>query len=550
MLFLFCLSWNGVLRAAGVLAESSKKNHGPVYVPLDSWIYPAFRRLAALGYVPDADTLVAPWTRQECLSFVEEAADFASRRSSKTGFGAANNEALRLLSDLRAEFENDTESATEARVESVYARVTQIGGLPLQDSYHFGQTLENDFGRPFGEGTSTDVGFSGYGTAGRFSGYLRTEFQSAPGTPPYPQGVQNVISALDGIPGKPDRGMPGSPRFDPLEMYIGANFHPFNVTIGKQSIWWGPGQSSAFHFSDNAEPIYALRISQSSPVLLPGPFRWLGRIRTEFVLGRLSGHEFPVGPFINAQKITLQLTENLEVGFTRSAIFAGAGHPLTTGGFLQSLFSASSSGGSAFGSANDPGDRRCGFDFRWRVPMLRRYVTVYSDSLADDEPSPLANPKRAAWGPGVYITQLPGLKKLDLRFETYSTWLYRQDEGGRFIYWNTQYRDAYTNDGFLIGSWVGRDARAYAVSSTYWQSGATTLTASYRQTKTGSKFLPGGGTQTDVALDAKVRLRPNLILGVSMQAERYLIPVLGGATNNIAASVGLTYRPTEWAVKP
>ena len=102
----------------------------------------------------------------------------------------------------------------------------------------------------------------------------------------------------------------------------------------------------------------------------------------------------------------------------------------------------------------------------------------------------------------------------------------------------------------MIGSWVGRDARAYAVSSTYWQSGATTLTASYRQTKTGSKFLPGGGTQTDVALDAKVRLRPNLILGVSMQAERYLIPVLGGATNNIAASVGLTYRPTEWAVKP
>lgn len=88
------------------------------------------------------------------------------------------------------------------------------------------------------------------------------------------------------------------------------------------------------------------------------------------------------------------------------------------------------------------------------------------------------------------------------------------------------------------------------MSSTYWQSGATTLTASYRQTKTGSKFLPGGGTQTDVALDAKVRLRPNLILGVSMQAERYLIPVLGGATNNIAASVGLTYRPTEWAVKP
>jgi hypothetical protein len=320
----------------------------------------------------------------------------------------------------------------------------------------------------------------------------------------------------------------------------------FDVTFGKQSLWWGPGEASAFSFSDNAEPMYMLRVAQAMPILLPGPFRVLGRIRTQFLFGKLAGHEFPPRPFINAQKITLQLTQDFEVGFTRSSIFGGVGHPLTTRSFFQSLFSVSSTGSTAFGAANDAGDRRSGFDFRWHVPGLRRYLTLYSDSLADDEPNPLASPRRSAWGPGIYITQFPGFRHLDLRFETYSTWLYRKDEGGLFIYWNDQYRDAYTNNGYLLGSWVGRDARAYTASSTYWWSATNKLTASFRQTKAGSNFLPGGGTQTDVSLTAQWKLRPELLATAFIQYERYFIPILAGPRKDVAAGVQFTFYPKNW----
>ncbi|MBV9265344.1 MAG: capsule assembly Wzi family protein, partial [Acidobacteriaceae bacterium] len=300
-------------------------------------------------------------------------------------------------------------------------------------------------------------------------------------------------------------------------------------------------------FSDNATPMYALRIRQAAPLLLPGPFRLLGRIRTEFVLGRLSGHHFPPAPWINAQKITLQLTQDFEVGFTRSAIFGGVGHGFTTGNFIASLLSFSSTN-TVFSGA-DPGDRRSGFDFRWRVPKLKRYLTIYSDSLADDEPNPLANPKRSAWGPGVYITALPRLPNVDFRFETYSTWLYRRDEGGKFIYWNDEYHDAYTNDGLVLGSWVGRDARAYVASTTYWSSATDTLTASYHQTKTGSNFLPGGGTQTDISLSAQRHLGLNLVGTASIRGERYFVPVLGEAKRDVAVSVGVVYRPQTWGIR-
>jgi hypothetical protein len=137
---------------------------------------------------------------------------------------------------------------------------------------------------------------------------------------------------------------------------------------------------------------------------------------------------------------------------------------------------------------------------------------------------------------------------MDLRFETYSTWLLRGDEGGRLFYWNNQYRDAYTNNANLLGSWIGRDARAYVVSSTYWWSSKNKLVAGFRQTKTGGKFLPGGGTQTDISLRGQWELRPDVIGSAFLQYERYLVPALGGSNRNLTARIQVTFYPRNWAI--
>jgi hypothetical protein len=521
---------------------------GPVYIPLDSWVYPVLKRLAAMGYLPDEEQLTQPWTREQCTMLVEEAEDIATRHSTKVSAGAMNAEALGLIAELRAEFPPETGSRANAQVESIYTRFSHIGGQPLRDSYHFGQTLTDDYGRAFGEGANAQNGISAFGRWRRFSGYFRGEYQNASGSPAYDQNVQNLIGALDGVPPRPAVGLPSTSRFDPLEMYIGVNLPGFDATFGKQSLAWGPGDDGEFHFSNNAEPMYMLRLSQRTPVVLPGPLRYLGHIRTQFLVGRLEGHEFPPKPFINAQKITFQITEDFEIGFTRSAIFGGVGHPLTAGSIARSFFSTVSTGGTAFGSSNDAGDRRSGFEFVLHVPGMRRYLTIYSDSLADDEPNPLASPRRSAWAPGLYLTEVPGLRRMDFRFETYSTWLYRGDAGGGFFYWNDQYRDAYTNNGNLFGSWVGRDARAYVASSTYWWSAKKKVTAKYQQTKSGSQFLPGGGTQTDVSLTAQWQLHTNLLGTAFAQYERYFVPVLGGPKRDIVAGFGFTFYPKQWVV--
>ena len=39
-------------------------------------------------------------------------------------------------------------------LDSVYAGITGISGTPLTDGYHFGETIVNNYGRPFEHGAN------------------------------------------------------------------------------------------------------------------------------------------------------------------------------------------------------------------------------------------------------------------------------------------------------------------------------------------------------------------------------------------------------------
>src|SRR5690348_4024691 len=54
------------LATAVVSAYAAAETANSIYVPLDSWVYAAFDRLAALGYASSAYSGMRPWTRGEC----------------------------------------------------------------------------------------------------------------------------------------------------------------------------------------------------------------------------------------------------------------------------------------------------------------------------------------------------------------------------------------------------------------------------------------------------------------------------------------------------
>src|SRR5207302_6152484 len=98
--------------------------------------------------------------------------------------------APRIYRDLAKEFSAETARLNGvanlgASLDSVYVRTTNISGPPLRDGYHFGQTIINDYGRPYGQGTSSISGASGWATAGPFAIYVRGEYQQAPSVAPF-----------------------------------------------------------------------------------------------------------------------------------------------------------------------------------------------------------------------------------------------------------------------------------------------------------------------------------------------------------------------------
>ena len=130
------------------------------------------------------------------------------------------------------------------------------------------------------------------------------------------------------------------------------------------------------------------------------------------------------------------------------------------GSFVRNFTSLGSPVANSYADRRDPGDRKGGFDFRYRVPGVRQWVTVYCDSYSEDDPSPLAAPRRAAMSPGIWLTKLPGAPRMDLRVDVASTTPFGVDAGGPLNYYNGQYRSGTRTMDFCWATrWGATDGR-------------------------------------------------------------------------------------------
>jgi hypothetical protein len=531
------------------------QNQGSPYVPLDSWVYPALDRLAAFGLVDSQFAAMRPWTRRVCARLVTEAQD----RLADMDVDNSNQESL--VNELEREFRPEVDSSeggdnSAFRVESLYSRTEFISGTPIRDGYHFAQTQINDFGRPYGKGWNTATGFSTYATEGRWMAYFRGEWQASAGLPPLSLAARQTIQQVDHLPGTPPASAQLSiSQFQVLDAYVGLMFSDWQVSFGRQSLLWGPGDGGALIFSDNAVPINMFRINRTVPFKLPSVLGWLGPLRLEFFLGQLSGQEFMalngvVGtfghtlhpqPMIHGERFTFKPTKNFEFGFSRTVIFGGQDVPFTLRSFEKSLFSLSRS------ATSDPGDRRSGMDWSYRVPMLRDWVTFYGDAFADDQISPIAYWDRSAIRGGLYLSHLPRVPKLDLRVEGVYTDL---PAGGKlshgFFYSNDRYLNGYTSGEQLLGSWIGRQGQGAQGWANYWFNARNRLQFNYRHQKVSQQFIPGGGTLTDVGVRNDYWVRPNLGLSTWAQYERWLFPVIQpNPARNLTVGVEVQFQPQK-----
>jgi len=542
-------------------ASALGPNLGSTYIPVDSWIYPALLRLYSMGYLKGAVIGMRPWTRISVLRML-----YAQQE--RIHMERNNEQALAIYNAVMAELEPDVAEANgwhlHTTVESLYERAMGIAGTPLNDSYHLGQTIINDYGRPYEEGFNNYAGFSARATYGMFGLYVRGEYQHAPRADGYSPVLAQTLANIDGVPNIPQDTIPAGPiasqnYFRLIEANLSATVWNHAISIGKSDVWDGPGVGGAFDWSNNAEDIYSFRINRVEPLRIPLLSLLLGPVRYEFLVGSLKGHTAPNDSCVHMEKFEFTPTQNFEFGFSRTIIWGGyrppccggpdggpGGHvPITFGSFWHSFISFQNVPVSEKFSRNDPGARFSTFDFTYRLPFARRWLTLYTDSESHDDVTPVSAPRRAGIRAGLFVTRIPRAPKFDFRAEgVYTDVPVSNSVGGSFMYIETAQRHGYTNKGNIFGDWIGRESKGGQAWLTYHLSGNENLQLSYRNAKVPKDFVPLGTTQNLFAVSGVKRLRPQLELRGFLQYERWSAPVYkSGPQNDFTTNVQLTWYP-------
>jgi len=541
--------------SATVAPPCNPAQMGSPYVPVDSWVYPAVLRLYSLGFVDNAYLGLRPWTRLSIDHMIE----LTGAKIQEADASSAREEAEGIYDSLLHELHNDTEGPCRTfhggtRLESAYTVLRGITGTPLRDSYHLGQTVVNDYGRPYASGFNNYSGLSGFATAGRFVLYVRGEFQGGPSATGYSQALARQLSLYsDNIPFTNTSGAIFNQDTIPmgpiasfangrlLEAYVSAHVIGHEISFGKQDAWMGPGVGGAMAYSNNAENIYTFRINRIEPLRVPLLSRLTGRFRYDFMIGSLKGHSSPVtdysatnnnstspnDPWMHIEKISFKPTANVEFGFERTVIWGGKGHePINLESFFRSFFSLTATNSAIKNSRKDPGARFGAFDATWRLPYLRHWLTFYVDSEAHDDVSPTDAPRRACFRPGLFLSHVPGVPKLDIRVEGIDTDpSTSRSIGGKFNYYEAVLRQGYTNKGFIMGDWMGREGKGGQAWFTYHLSGNEWIQLSGRRQKNAKDFVPGGTTLNDINFQVVKRFNHSLELNGNFSYEQWLAPV-------------------------
>jgi hypothetical protein len=522
---------------------------GSVYIPVDSWMYPALTRLYGMGFVDSMFLGMRPYTRRSVMHMLLKSKDAI--------INSDNEQAQDILAKMLYELSAEVPSGNVDRgivygLGSSYTRFLGIGGPVLRDSYHLGQTINNDYGRPYQTGFNAIAGASTTEEWGPFSLYVRGEYQHAPSADGYSVALATQLSVIDEIPYTgPQATIPVGPiaaqnPFRLVEAYASFHLLGHEISGGKTDAWLGPATGSSMAWSNNAENIYSLRINRVEPLYIPFVSKVTGPLRYDFFVGSLKGHNVPQSPWVHAEMFSFRPTNNFEFAFQRTVIWGGEGHvPVTLHTFFRSFFSVSDTVGPQKSSREDPGARFSDFSFSYRLPKMRKYVTFVADSISHDDVTPISAPRRASYRTGLYVSQIPGLNRLDFRVEAVSTDPnVAPAHAGQFAYWEIIQRQGYTNKGYIMGDWIGREAKGGQAWLTYHLSGNEWVQLEYLNKKTPFNFIPGGTTQNQFTASVVKRFGRDVQLNAWVQYEGWKAPIYkSGLQKNTSVAVDLTWYP-------
>jgi hypothetical protein len=217
------------------------------------------------------------------------------------------------------------------------------------------------------------------------------------------------------------------------------------LTVGRESVWWGPGFRGTLLLTDNAQPFDLVRVESSRPWRV----KWIGPMTVHVFVTRLEADRQAIPkPYLAGLRLAFRPVSQLEFGLSRTAMFGGEGRPVTAD-LIWDVVRARGEN-----NVQNPGNQIAGFDVTVRIPWRRQPAALYLEWGGEDEAN--AMPSHPAVVAGVYLPRLLGVDHWEFRTE-YADNTFAEVPG--VWYQHSIYQSGYTYHGLVIGHPMGTDAR-------------------------------------------------------------------------------------------
>jgi hypothetical protein len=406
------------------------------YIDINDDAYALLSRLEAEGVVRSALLTTRPISRAEALRLLHEA-----EQNSAGGSAFIKSLVHELKQQLRPE---EPEAGSLKLPDTVYATYVNTNADVRTLTYGITPEKEqalnhNNDGDLYERGSNGRIGFtSRVEDVGRFSFYLNPEFKASQS-----DGSKLIIKQ-------------GYAVFD----------FGWDLVVGRESQWWGPGYHGAILLTNNAEPLTLARISNPHPVILPWVFKYLGPFGFTFFITQLEKDRADVPePYLWGMKMNFKPHPYIEIGLERTALLGGQGRPTNARIWWNSLTGRSEHCTDPNGCAEEAGDQRAGYDLKLNLPFEVQPLQLYVEADGEDSYQKFL-PRMWAYLYGLYLPRLLSLENLEFRFEWARTFDARADKPTTW-YLNSIYTSGYTYHGLIIGHHMGTDSRDTFAELTY-----------------------------------------------------------------------------------
>jgi len=231
-------------------------------------------------------------------------------------------------------------------------------------------------------------------------------------------------------------------------------------SIGRTSMWWGPGFNGSVLMTDNAFPLDAVRINNIRPFRLPWIFKNMGRWSGTWFVSRLEKKFDPSHAMVTGWKLDCTPAGFLKLGLGHILMFGGKGVNMLG---INHFVGTSSLFFSAGGGADEPENHIMSCDAQVFLRRIDRFLPIatgaklYAELGAEDESKSV--PVDLAHIIGAYFTDVFKVPGFDIKAEI--------SRFHKIFYTHFKYISGYTHKGNFIGHYAGGDSEDMALSAIF-----------------------------------------------------------------------------------